>query len=149
MWMSEEEHTLFEREQKKFETGYDEALEQARIRAHRGFDKYDRGSVPIWLRGAFPLRFIDELKDRANRLSTTTDLTNFQDPDSVQTLVDKILDEVPDLINYAAYLQGVLKALGYGGEAPPGDEKSPVKVLGPDSDTPVQKPLPMKLGPGA
>lgn len=105
-YLSPKEERLFKEEIARFNELYRDGLQEAVERFEDRAPYYDTDR-PIWNRVMFPEGLINEVVDKAARLQNAWQ--NYQEGklDAVQ-MWDKMIDEVPDIINYAAYLRSII-----------------------------------------
>lgn len=97
------ERVLYEEETAEFNAGYRKALEGAIERFEERAPYYDV-STPFWVRVSFPEGVINEIMDKGSRLWTAWRQHTEYGRISEEQMWEKMLDELPDIINYAAFL---------------------------------------------
>lgn len=100
------EDDLFQQEIKRFNELYREGLEEAIERFENRAPYYDVDR-PIWLRVLFPEGLINEVVDKAARLQNAYE-NMMRDNISEEQMWEKILDEIPDIINYSNFIRSII-----------------------------------------
>jgi hypothetical protein len=105
-YLSPKEESLFKEEIQRFNELYREGLEAAIARFEKRAPYYDVDR-PIWNRVMFPEGLINEVVDKAARLQNAWQ--NYQEGNITPVeMWDKMIDEVPDIINYSAFLRSII-----------------------------------------